>query len=101
AAVEIEPEEVKWQPLEHTIALGAASGPDEIRWVVIGDRTQIVEQSQTVTHEFIAQAKQIATQAANSGNNQGALDDGRLIYQRLAAVYPDHTDRELDEFDEI
>ena len=45
AAVEVEPEEVKWQPLEHTIALGSGEGPDEVRWAVIGDASRVVGSS--------------------------------------------------------
>lgn len=103
AAVEVEPEEVKWQPLEHTIALGAVQGPDEVRWVVIGDRDQVVESSRDATSEWIAQAKLIASQAPSGVEVAQLVKNGdwRALHQRLVAPTPEYGERELDEFDEI
>ena len=103
AAAEIEPEEVKWQPLEHTIALGAANGPDEIRWIVVGDGSQVVEKSRNAIPEFVARAQSIASSAANHGDGEllPPTDDWQVLHQRLVAPAPEHIDRELDEFDEL
>lgn len=85
AAVEVEPEEVKWQPLEHAIALGAAQDPDQLCWVVIERARRIAARDEpTVDSEEIA-----------------AIDDWRYLHQRLAAPAPDRAEREPDAFDEL
>jgi signal transduction histidine kinase len=103
AAVEVEPEEVKWQPLEHTIALGAVEGPDQVQWAVIGDGSRLVEKSRNATPELIAQAKRIASRASG-GADSGPIvagGDWHIVYQHLVAPAPEYSERELDEFDEI
>lgn len=104
AAIEVEPEEVKWQPLEHAIALGSGSGPEEVRWVVIGDGGQIVEQSRNISPEIVAEAKRIAADAKTSQQTYGELttpDEWSILYRRLFAPAPEREARELDEFDEL
>ncbi|MEX1042287.1 MAG: ATP-binding protein [Pirellulaceae bacterium] len=103
AAVEIEPEEVKWQPLEHAIVLGAVQGPDEVQWVVIGDGRRVVEKSRNATSELIAQANAIASSASTTADTGQTVtpDDWHILHQRLVAPIPDRRGRELDEFDEI
>lgn len=103
AAVEVEPEEVKWQPLEHTIALGVVQGPDEVRWVVIGDGVLVVEQSRNASPDLVARARTIAANVARDDHrNAGATNDGwRFLHRRLVAPTPERSQRELDEFDEI
>ena len=103
AAVEVEPEEVKWQPLEHIIALGAVQGPEEVRWVVIGDGHQVVEQSRNASADLVAQAKEIASRSADNGQRQVLVTSGdwHVLHQRLVAPTPVRSERELDEFDEL
>ena len=104
AAIEVEPEEVKWQPLEHAVALGSGAGPEEVRWVVVGDGGQIVEQSRNVSPEIIAEAKRIAADAAAKKQTYGELTasgEWSILYRRLTAPAPDRAGRELDEFDEL
>lgn len=103
AAVEVEPEEVKWQPLEHIIALGAVQGPEEVRWVVIGDGQLVVEQSRNASADLVARAREIASSLADGGEREWIVagDDWHLLHQRLVAPAPVRTERELDEFDEL
>ena len=104
AAIEVEPEEVKWQPLEHAIALGSGAGPEEVRWVVVGDGGQIVEQSRNVSSEIIAEAKRIAADASARNQTEGELTapgEWSVLFQRLVAPAPEREARELDEFDEL
>lgn len=104
AAIEVEPEEVKWQPLEHAIALGSGAGPEEVRWVVVGDGGQTVEQSRNVSSEIIAEAKQIAVNASARNQTEGELTapgEWSVLFQRLVAPAPEREARELDEFDEL
>lgn len=49
AAVEVEPEEVKWQPAEHTITFGDESTEDDIRWVVTDQRGRIIDHSSNLS----------------------------------------------------
>lgn len=113
AAVEVEADEVKWQPLEHTIAIGATDQPDEVSWVVIGDREQLVEKSRNATPALIAQARAIASPAFH-GPDVGQLvmnGDWQVLHQRLAASWredgeyehdpPGEDERDLDSFDEL
>lgn len=104
AAVEVEPTDVSWQPLEHTIALGATEGPGEVQWAVIGDGSRVVEVSRGARPELIAQAKRIASHAPGSSDSGKIVtgDNWHLLHQRLVAPAPDSSVlRDLDEFDEI
>jgi heavy metal sensor kinase len=102
AAAEIEPTDVSWQPLEHTIALGATDGPGEVQWVVVGDGSRIVEKSRGASPKLMERAKRIASQPPGEDSGEIVMDDDwHLLHQRLVAPTPDHTVRDLDEFDEI
>jgi heavy metal sensor kinase len=103
AAVEVEPEDVSWQPLEHTIALGTNQGPDEVQWAIIGDGSRLVEKSRNASHELVAQAEAIASREAGVADRgeMVASDDWQILHQHLAAPAPDRANRDLDEFDEI
>jgi heavy metal sensor kinase len=103
AAVEVEPDAAKWQPAEHLIGLGAGEGPDEIRWVVIGDGGAIVEVSRSAGDDFMAEARRIAAAATAriAEAKSPAMPEWEFLSQRLVAPAPVHVARELDEFDEI
>jgi heavy metal sensor kinase len=103
ASIEVEPEDVNWQPLEHTIGLGVGEGSAEIRWLVIGDRVQIVEASRNASEKFVAVANSLAADATEHITEQSspALHGWRFLRQRLVAPAPKDNGRELDEFDEI
>lgn len=104
AAIEVEPEEVKWQPLEHAIALGSGAGPEEVRWVVVGDGGQIVEQSRNNSPALVAEAQRITARASQQNQMEGETAAGggwTILYQRLVAPAPERSARELDEFDEL
>ena len=103
AAIEVEPEEAKWQPTEHTIGIGAGAGPEEIRWAVIGDG-ELVESSLSASPPFIAAAKHLSRDASSAITEVSSLPElpgWRLLRQRLAATAPVQIERELDEFDAI
>jgi heavy metal sensor kinase len=103
AAIEVEPEDVNWQPLEHTIGLGVGEGPAEIRWLVIGDGVHNVEISRNASEKFIAEANSLSASASEriTEHSSPALPGWRFLQQRLVAPAPKHKGRELDEFDEI
>lgn len=104
AAAEVEETEVKWQPLEHSIVFGSLDEFGEVQWIVVGDRSLIVEASRTADPAFRAEAIAIAnTNVANGTIHDSVLESEptMLMYQRLSAPRPDASDRELDEFDEV
>lgn len=103
AAVEVEPEEVKWQPLEHSISVGSTSGPTAVEWVVIGDGHLIVEQSQNASPSLIAAALERASLRSEDpvSSSPELGTDWYVIDQRLVAPTPEREGREPDEFDEV
>lgn len=103
AAVEVEPQDVSWQPLEHTIELGTVQGPEAVLWAVIGDSNHIVETSPNATADFIKLAQSLASRSKASPADAQifALDQWRILHQKLVATAPDDSQRDLDEFDMI
>jgi heavy metal sensor kinase len=103
AAVEVEPEDVNWQPREHTIGLGMGDGPAEIRWLVVGDRDQVVEASRNASDRFVRDAMRLAQEATTDimNSTSNGLRDWQFLSQRLVAPAPQRENRELDEFDEL
>ena len=103
AAIEVEPEEVKWQPLEHNIGLGARGHAADLWWVVIGDGDLWVDSSPNVGPEDFEIARQIAGEAGTAVTEatSPSLPEWRFVRQKLVAPAPDHFQRELDEFDQI
>lgn len=94
AAVEVEPTEVKWQPLEHSIDFGIHQEFGEIQWVVLGDGGFIVEQALPVNHEFAAHVKSLEAQAQNHVGGkmlEATIDGWAMMRQRLSAPRPDRT----------
>lgn len=103
ASVEVEPEEVKWQPLEHLIPVTAVATDDDVQWAVIGDGAMVVGHSGGISSTLLSQILEHAGQsvAAEAGPRRVVLGDWHLLLQRLVAPAPDRSQRELDEFDEI
>jgi heavy metal sensor kinase len=103
AAIEVEPEEVKWQPLEHTIGVGASGQSAGLWWVVIGDGSTRVDASPNVVAGDFEIARELATGAAASVTEAASptLPGWRFVRQKLTAPAPNDFERELDEFDEI
>jgi heavy metal sensor kinase len=103
AAVEVEPDEVKWQPAEHAIGLGVVDGPEQVRWAVIGDDAQVVETSHNASKRFIGEATKLARQAPASVTDYASpeLVEWRFLHQRLTAAEPVRENREPGEFDTI
>jgi len=95
AAVEVEPEEVKWQPLEHTITMETGATADSVQWIVLGDRQTVVEKSRHAGPDLVELARTIAA------DSPPTAEQWVQIHQRLVAPRPLHDDREVDEFDEL
>lgn len=104
AAAEVEETEVKWQPLEHSIAFGSLDQFGEIDWIVIGDRDLVVEQARSATPAFRTLARQLAQSNLATGTKLDSSDprgEQMIFYHRLSAPRPAQIGRELDEFDEV
>lgn len=103
-AAEVEETEVKWQPLEHSIAFGSLDEFGEVQWIVVGNRSLIVETSRTADSAFRAEAMALAESKVSSGTIRDKVLESEpmlLMYQRLDAPRPYALGRELDEFDEV
>ena len=72
AAVEVEDDDVKWEPSDHTIALGAHHELDDVRWAVFDEHGQIVDHSRNLSPHQPADAcaPQECTLAGSSRRRQ-------------------------------
>jgi signal transduction histidine kinase len=90
AAVEVESDDVKFEPSDHTIALGADNGSDDVRWAIYDERGRLVDRSRNLTPanpidaEFLAYAAQLRS-TENASHDVGSW---RLVQKRLAAADP-------------
>ena len=104
AAAEVEQTEVKWQPLEHSVALGTNMEFGALEWMVVGDRNRIVEQSREVSVPFREDALKFAAEGPTPGEivSKNVRDGYQYYCQRIVAPPTNEIpDREIDEFDEI
>jgi signal transduction histidine kinase len=103
AAVEVEPEEAKWQPAEHSIAVASQNAPGALWWVVVGDGETLVQCSPNANFQWIDRALELARELKQDQTRQREIADRhwRMVTRRLVAPAPDRAQRELDEFDEI
>lgn len=86
AAVEVEDDDVKWEPSDHTVTLGVESGEEDIRWVVTDERGQVVDRSRNLrdTPQDVA-----IVEAARGRLGQRDRPAGwRFLEHRLAAPHP-------------
>lgn len=60
AAIEDEPDDVKWQPSDHTVAIGAEDGLEEIRWAVFSESGTIEDHSSNLRDEERRELAEIA-----------------------------------------
>ncbi|TWT65120.1 sensor histidine kinase [Allorhodopirellula solitaria] len=104
AAAEVEDTEVKWQPLEHSIAFGSLDEFGEVEWIVIGDQQIMVESARSVDPAFQKEARELVASSVDRGalHIEASRSEPRLMmYRRLQAPHPQAIARELDEFDEV
>lgn len=103
AAVEVEPEEAKWQPAEHSIAVASQNAPGALWWVVVGDGQTLVQCSPNAKIEWIDRALALARELKRDQMTEREITDRQwqTVMRRLVAPAPVRAQRELDEFDEI
>ncbi|MBX3412140.1 MAG: HAMP domain-containing protein [Pirellulales bacterium] len=104
AAIEVEPEGVKWQPSDHTIMLGDERDADDVRWVITDPRGHVVDRSRNLDAATVADARLLEWSARSAGDPHEIVDVApwRLMQQTLAAPDPSSgDDRDADEFDAL
>ncbi|WP_254511786.1 sensor histidine kinase [Anatilimnocola floriformis] len=91
AAVEVEEDDVKFEPSDHTIHLGSEDGLEDIRWAIFDEAGKIVTRSQNITpgksldDELLKYGEQL-----HQEEHADSLDLGnwRVLQHRLAAEHP-------------
>jgi len=96
AAVEVEDDDVKWEPSDHTVTLGVETGVEDIRWVVVDehglqmDASRNLVPSGTTNPAAAAESEAIRdfARAWRDGERQSADGQWRFLQYRLAAPHP-------------
>lgn len=105
AAIEVEPDGVKWQPSDHTITLGDERDADEVRWAIVDERGRVVDRSRNLdsaSRDDRALLDFAERAHAASSDEVVAHDAWRLLQMQLTAPQPKSTDeRDADEFDSL
>jgi signal transduction histidine kinase len=89
AAVEVEVDDVKFEPSDHTISLGSEDGLEDIRWCIFDEDQLVVSQSNNLQataadKHLLAYGRQLQQDEQVSTD----LGDWRVRQQRLAAPEP-------------
>lgn len=89
AAVEVESDDVKWEPSDHTVTLGSEHDRDDARWVVVNEQGLVVDQSENLpeTPEHLA-ILDYARHTFSTETEPQVQGDWRFLQTRLAAVAP-------------
>ncbi len=103
AALEVEPDGVKWQPSDHTITLGNATAESEVRWIITNEQARIIDASANLADAPANDPLLLMAQAAGGPADVLRVMDGwRLIQHRMAAPMPKPpAERDLDEHAEV
>lgn len=89
AAIEVETDDVKWEPSDHTVTLGRVNEPDEARWVVVDEAGQIMDRSGNLGDTpSDRQLLELALKPATAIDQKIEMPPWRVMRQTLAAVEP-------------
>lgn len=95
AAVEVEEDDVKWEPSDHTVTLGVETGLEDIRWVVVDEQGLQMDGSRNLapspTNPAALDESQAILEFARTwrdGQTQSADGQWRFLQYRLAAPHP-------------
>lgn len=100
AAVEVESDDVKWQPSDHTINLGDEPDADELRWVIADELGRIMDRSRNLDSSSAADRELIDALNDADGASRQTISGRPWTFLRttLAATDPKpETDRDPDE----
>jgi len=104
AAVEVESDEVKWQPSDHTITLGDERDDDEVRWIIVDEHKRIVDHSPNLQNPTSAD-EQLLRIAQLEHPSSAEIQDShqwRYLQHHLFCTDPKPVDeRDFDEFGEV
>lgn len=103
AAVEVEDDDVKWEPLDHKVTLGSENGVEDIRWVVCDEAGRLVDRSRNLTLSPTDSAVLDFARRKRAVGDGPRLDQGwRLLQFRLSAPHPKAAnDRDAQEHAEL
>jgi signal transduction histidine kinase len=104
AAVEVEPDSVKWQPSDHTINLGDERDSDEVRWVLVDENGQVIDRSLNLDPQapHDRELLELASHTHDDSSEIVATSAWRCLQQRLLAPEPKpDPERDSDEFPQM
>jgi len=95
AAVEVEDDDVKWEPSDHTVTLGVETGVEDVRWIVVDEAGERMDASRNLvpaapTTVVPADSESILKFARDWRGTERLSPDGRwrFLQYRLAAPHP-------------
>lgn len=96
AAVEVEDDDVKWEPSDHTVTLGVETGVEDVRWVVVDEAGERMDASRNLvplapmTSVPPLESQSILEFARAWRGTERLSPDGRwrFLQYRLAAPHP-------------
>ena len=90
AAIEVEPDDVKFEPSDHTVALGSDARAEEIRWLVFDEQGLVVDRSRNLRTAGPAESPLLDYATSLKATGEDSVDVGRyrVLQRRLAAVAP-------------
>jgi hypothetical protein len=90
AAIEVESDDVKWEPADHQVTFSNEDASEDVHWVVVNERAQIVDQSRNPSHTTIGSyiLEYARKPEATTTDVAIAHDDWRILQVRLAAPDP-------------
>lgn len=99
AAIEVESEDVKWEPSDHTISVGSEEGAEETRWAVFDERGRMVDHSKNASESDQADLLQIFR---NSDVSRGRHPDWHFSQHFSSASRPKPPEQRGEgEFDKL
>ncbi len=86
AAVEVEDDDVKWEPSDHTVTLGSGRDAEDLRWIVVNEQGRVIDQSRN----FATTDRSAELLSAWLRVDSAATDSAgwRVLKQELAAPDP-------------
>jgi two-component system heavy metal sensor histidine kinase CusS len=94
AAVEVESDDVKWEPSDHTVALGTEDGLEDVRWAIYDEQGLLVERSRNLAPLTTSDDALLEFAEAERSSDAASVDVGvwRILQKRLAAPAPKPAD---------
>ncbi|MBA4019481.1 MAG: sensor histidine kinase [Pirellula sp.] len=91
AAVEVESDDVKWEPSDHTIGLGIEDGLEDIRWTVFDEDERVMDHSRNLSLAKAgvdANLRDYGRRLQSDSDAAVDIDGWRVLQRRLAAAQP-------------